>query len=78
MKPALAYCRITVACDYVEVSIGFSILLAFQSIPLFSSVNRNFQIIALMLIFWLLWVKMNLISKWSNPSTEKEVTFIEF
>ena len=32
MKPALAYCRITVACNYIEVSIGFSILLAFQSI----------------------------------------------
>ena len=31
-----------------------------------------------MLIFWLSWVKMNLISKCSNPSTEKEVTFIEF
>ena len=56
----------------------FFYIISFSVHSVFSSVNRNFQIIALMLIFWLSWVKMNLISKWSNPSTEKEVTFIEF
>ena len=74
MKPALAYCRLR----FCRSQYWFFYIISFSVHSVFSSVNRNFQIIALMLIFWLLWVKMNLISKWSNPSTEKEVTFIEF
>lgn len=74
MKPALAYCRLRLC----RSQYWFFYIISFSVHFVFSSVNRNFQIIALMLIFWLSWVKMNLISKWSNPSTEKEVTFIEF
>jgi hypothetical protein len=35
MTPALACDCINVACDYIEVAIVFSILLAFQSISFF-------------------------------------------